>query len=296
MILVCGDSVCWGQGLIEEHKFDGIFSRSKGVPFVRKAHSGAVIGVSSDSSPEVEDGEVPVPSPSLWQQILTQADWSSLGLVLFNGGINDVSLTRILSPLTTPEHLTGLVDQFCYKAMQELLLATASKLTLADAQIAVLGYYPILSSQSAGSETQVQSLLELHGVATSSVFSPDKFSMKDLTPGIVENCITFWKRSNDSLEAAVNAVNSSLGKTTCKFIKAPFTEDNAMWAPNSLLWELNPLLMPEDEMQRTRGTSCEALYGDVADIPQWIVCAHASVGHPNVQGASKIADTLLAEL
>lgn len=64
MFLTLGDSVCWGQGLLEEHKFDAIFAASRGLPFTRVAHSGAVIGAPSDSLPHVETGEVPVSFPS----------------------------------------------------------------------------------------------------------------------------------------------------------------------------------------------------------------------------------------
>jgi lysophospholipase L1-like esterase len=296
MILTLGDSVCWGQGLREEHKFDSLYANSKGSLFVRAAHSGAVIGTPADSSTEVENGEVPVPAPSVWQQVLAPRDWSPIELVLLNGGINDVSLTRILNPAIGATQLEGLVNQFCNTGMVALLEAAAAKLILPQARIAVIGYFPILSSQSGGTDIQLRSLLELHGVASTSVFGSEGFSFQDLLPRVVENCLVFWNSSDDALNAAVNAVNAALGKPVCIFVKLPFRENNSMWAPQSLLWELNPLLLPEDELVDPREQACQILYGDVVHIPQWALCVRASAGHPNVAGAAKIAAALTATL
>ena len=296
MIVTFGDSICWGQGLKEEHKFDFLLAKAKGLPFTRVAHSGAVIGTSSDSSTEAEAGEIPVVTPSVWQQVLAWKDWSKVEIVVLDGGINDVSLTRILNPGTSTNHLIELVNQFCNKAMEELLEATAAKLTVPGARIAVVGYFPILSDESGETEEQFRSLLEMHGVATSSVIAGERFSVNALVPKIVENCQVFWKRSDEALQAAVDAANAKLGRDACVFVKLPFTEVNALWAPESLLWELSPLLLPEDEVSESRGQVCEMLYGDVVHIPQWILCVRASVGHPSVKGAAKIADALVAAL
>jgi len=122
MIFTIGDSLSWGQGLIEQHKFDVIFARSKATQLKRGAHSAATIGTRTDSSAEIETGEIPIASPSLWQQVLAQGDWSQFELVLVNGGINDVSLTRILSPWTRIAQLEQWIDQFCNQAMQGLLV------------------------------------------------------------------------------------------------------------------------------------------------------------------------------
>jgi hypothetical protein len=296
MIITVGDSVCWGQGLKEEHKFDALFAAVKGMELTRLAHSGAVIGSSTDSSTEAEDGEIPVPYPSVWQQILSQKDWSQVETLLLNGGLTDVGLFRILSPWTSTMQLTQLVDQFCNKHMQRLLEASAGKLTAPDARVAVVGYYPILSPQSEATETQFQSLLELHGIATTLLIAGSEFSFSDFIPRIVENCLTFWNRSNDALQSAVHVVNATLGRDVCEFVKLPFTEENAMWAPHSLLWELTPLLLPEDEVSEQRAKACEMLYRYVVDIPQLIECVRASAGHPTVEGAARIAETLSGAL
>ena len=62
----------------------------------------------------------------------------------------------------------------------------------------------------------------------------------------------------------------------------------------ALLWELNELLLPEDEVSDPRGAACGALYGDIVHFPKLLQCQRASTGHPNVEGAATIANTLLA--
>jgi hypothetical protein len=218
-------------------------------------------------------------------------------IVLINGGINDVDLTRILNPLTTTSQIAGLVNQFCGQNMQALLVALAAKLTAPGARIALLGYYPIFSSQSlAASDDQFRSLLELHGVSTTSVISPATFSRSAVVPQIVANCLAFWNGSDTAFQAAVAAVNTAVGRAACSFIPIPFTEANALWAPHPLLWQLSPELSAEDEVSGQRGAACQILYGDVVHLPQWIQCDRASVGHPNVEGSAMIARTLLASL
>jgi len=297
VILTFGDSVTWGQGLLEEHKFDAIFAAAKSIPLTRAAHSGAVIGTRNDTSSEVESGEVPVPWPSVWQQVQAQRDWSQVEIALLNGGINDVGLTRILNPVTSTSQIAGLVNQFCGQNMEALLLALAAKLTAPGARIALLGYYPIFSSQSLGaSDDQVRSLLELHGVSTTSFMSPATFGRPAFVPQVVTNCLAFWNRSNAAFRSAVAGANAALGRAVCSFVPGPFTEANALWAPDPLLWQLTPELTAEDEVSGSRGAVCQVLYGDVAHLPQWIQCDRASVGHPNVAGSALIAGTLVANL
>lgn len=291
MILTLGDSVTWGQGLLDTHKFDRIFAGDELLP--RIAHSGAIIGSSSDSSTQKEYPEVPVPYPSLWQQVAAVGNWTDVDVVIVNGGINDVSLTRILHPAMTPDHVSELTKQYCQEEMTRLLGNLVAKLVKPGARVAVVGYYPILSAQSTfENEKQPRMLMEMHGVATSSVAMEKTFDIETLVPGIVANCLAFWKTSTESLKAAVNATNSSPGQATCIFVDTGFTEVNALWAPDPLLWELSPLLEPEDEVTELRNRACDARYGDLVHLPQWgqwYQCCRASVGHPNVRGAAKIA-------
>lgn len=57
MILTLGDSVTWGQGLLDEYKLDRVFA--EGRPLTRLAHSAAILGSEKDTSNQREHPEVP---------------------------------------------------------------------------------------------------------------------------------------------------------------------------------------------------------------------------------------------
>jgi lysophospholipase L1-like esterase len=290
MMLTLGDSVTWGQGLIDDHKFDRIYGGDKLLP--RSAHSGAVIGSEKDNSNQKEHPEVPVPYPSLWQQALGVRDWSGTDLVILNGGINDVSLTRILNPWIQADQIAQLTKQFCSAEMTDLLASLGSRVA-PNTRIAVIGYYPILSNKSDPmNEKQPRMLLEMHGVATASVAVNATVDLASIFPRIIENSLTFWKASNEALKEAVAEANQILGSDMCHFVDSGFTEANSLWAPEPLLWELTPDLDAQDEVKPLRDRACAACYGDLVHLPtwgQWYTCCRASVGHPNVDGAAQIA-------
>jgi len=80
MILTLGDSVAWGQGLLDEHKFDRIYAAGR--PLARIAHSGAILGAAGDNSTQHEYPEVPVAFPSVWQQMHSVSNWPDVDLAL----------------------------------------------------------------------------------------------------------------------------------------------------------------------------------------------------------------------
>jgi hypothetical protein len=71
-IVVFGDSVTWGQGLLDTEKFSTIVGTRLGVPvehITMLAHSGAVIGVGINPEVPAQPGEVPRPYPTILQQV-----------------------------------------------------------------------------------------------------------------------------------------------------------------------------------------------------------------------------------
>lgn len=297
MIVTIGDSVCWGQGLLDVHKFDRIYAA--GAELNRVAHSGAILGSETDNSTQTAYPEVPVSYPSVWQQVAAVEDWTDVDLVILNGGINDVSLTRMLSPWVSAQQIEQLTQQFCLGEMARLLPVAAGKLVKPGARIAVLGYYPILSPQTKfDNMKQAQMLMESHGVATGSAALGAQADPAGLVPSIVDNCMTFWTVSDASLTAAVAQTNAALGRNACVFVASGLMEANSLWAPQAELWQLNAALDAEDEteVKTLRDRACDALYGDVVHLLTWIKCDRASVGHPNVNGATRIAAALAATL
>lgn len=296
MIVTFGDSVTWGQGLLDVHKFDRIVAGPEGL-LLRPAHSGALLGSETDNSTQTEYPEIPVSYPSVWQQVESFAQWGDVDWAIVNGGINDVSLTRILSPWVTTDQITQLTQQYCGKAMGELLTVLAGKLVKPGAKAAVMGYYPILSPLTAfENDKQPRMLLEMHGIATASAALGTSADMETLKPGIIANAMTFWQVSTTSLKGAVASANAAAGHTVCVFVESPLTEVNSLWAPERQLWQLTPLLEAEDEVKSIRDAKCSDLYGDVVHLFPWIKCDRASVGHPNVTGAARMAAALKAAM
>ena len=239
MIITIGDSVCWGQGLEDVHKFDRILANtwlgnaadleSENGGLKRLAHSGSTLGAQTDNSTETAYPEVPVSYPSVWQQITTVPDWTDVDLLILNGGINDVSLTRILNPWVSPAQIAQLTQQFCLGEMSRLLPVAAGKLVKDGARVAVLAYYPILSAETKfDNPKQALMLMEQHGVATSSVALGKTLDPAALVPAIVDNCMSFWNASNTSLQSAVDQTNAAVRRQVCVFVSPGFTVANAL--------------------------------------------------------------------
>jgi lysophospholipase L1-like esterase len=307
MIVTIGDSVCWGQRLLDEHKFDRILAErwagnaadreSENGGLQRLAHSGAILGKETDTSTQSSYPEIPDSYPSIWQQLLIVENWADVDLLLVNGGLNDVSLDRMLDPWIKPEQIEQWTRQYCQAEMARLLTAAAGKVVKPEARIVVLGYYPFLSSETKFDDAKhAQALMEEHGVAT----GPGGVGKSDdplaLVPAIIDNCMMFWRIAESGLQAAAATANAAAAREVCVFVASGLTEENALWAPESLLWGLTPELGAEDEVKVLRDRACSAEYGNLVHLIAWIRCDHASVGHPDVAGAAKIAETLLAML
>ena len=89
------------------------------------AHSGAVVGAPDLPEPADTDGEVPVGLPSIFEQARRYQPGLPPGLVILNGGINDVDIRRILNPFMDLGRLTGLVWRYCGERMRLLLNAAS---------------------------------------------------------------------------------------------------------------------------------------------------------------------------
>lgn len=297
-LLVLGDSVCWGQGLIPEHKFANLLAVTLNASMQNRAHSGAVIGIGGSVRTAPAPGEVPLALPSILDQVRQSQDLREQNVVIINGGINDVDIRRILSPWTTIPQLDASVQQHCGKDMAELLSELGQRCD-PKAIVVVPGYYPILSPDSTHfiHEEQFRLMLEMHGVAIGAASLETRFETRALLPPVTRNCVEFWHRSDEALAGAVAAANQRFaGSPRFVFAKLPFSEQNAVFASHPLLWGLTALLEAQDEVIAQRKPQCDAIFGDLIHLPNLLQCHRASAGHPNVEGASIIADTIRAAL
>ena len=288
-IVVLGDSVAWGQGLLPPHKFSSLVARalgSAGTQIEVFAHSGAVIGVNRSSIAGPPDSEIPFSYPTILAQCAGFNDHpETVDLVLVDGGINDVNVRNILDPLTSFAALGDRTQLHCYYDMKELLTAVVAKFTNPNTKIVVTGYFPILSLKS--EFLRIIPLLQVHGIAMPPHFYPDPLLKK-----VVSLCLQFWNDSGMYLGRAVQEVNAATGGNRLRFAAAQFTDNNAVFAGDPWLWGVNFDLSPQDEVSASRIPACQVFYPKPEDLLAKEQCFRASAGHPNVSGAAAFAQAI----
>ena len=293
IFFVPGDSVVWGQGLLERDKFYcKVFAAFQGKNpngvLVCAAHSGAAIDTDDGSPNEPVPGEIPRTKPTIRQQCDSfTGDPNAVRLILLDGGINDVKVEKIISPFTSSDALHRALELYCYVHMTTLLTTLAGKFAHPDCNIIVVGYYPIISEAS--NPLNVPRLLEAlgHDFNIAQTLTGRGFILSDP----VDLALQFWHESDEALQRAVDQANQ-IARNRVTFVSPGFTPDNSLFAPASCLWELNMDLSAQDPMRAPREQQCQ----QYDPFPQSVICARASVGHPNLAGAQKYADAILRVL
>jgi hypothetical protein len=292
-IVVFGDSVNWGQGLLTQHKFstlvrEGLASPGTSLTVQMLAHSGATIGVRGPGTTTRIDGEVPVSSPTVMEQVaLYDDDPDDVAVIILNGGINDVDIRVILNPLTTQADLRHDIQQFCYHDMLVLLKAVAARFPT-TAPMVVTGYYPVLSNKS--HPLRIPFLLETYGVGFPFFLDQNLVFAK-----IVALSMQFWSESSVALQHAVMDCNTFVGADRVKYAAVPFTVDNAVFADQPWLFGLDGEFNPQDEVIAERRAACN-LNIEPNDIFGREGCYRASAGHPNTTGAVAYANAIIASV
>jgi lysophospholipase L1-like esterase len=290
-MVVLGDSVTWGQGLLMPQKFYSMVKLAlSGTDCTTNcavlAHSGATIGVGVNTIEPAVDGEVPTSYPTILQQCNGIDDAPErVDLVLVSGGINDIDVRFILDPFTDASDLKDAVDLYCYRDMKILLKSVIDKFTKPACRFVVTSYFPILSAQS--DVPQVEPFLSIHGITL-----PEWLERLLVVDKIVQNATLFWQRSQEMLAEAVDDMNRGLGGAPRLFLAAPpFSAENAALAPAAWLFGLNPDLTSQDPVAKQRREACD-LYEN--DLIQREKCYRASAGHPNQIGAQRFAMAILS--
>jgi lysophospholipase L1-like esterase len=290
-ILTLGDSVQWGQGLLETEKYDSMVKDALGPTFPggvtlqRLAHSGAVIGVNLVGG-NPANGEVPVPGPTIIEQCDSFADSpDTVDLVLLNGGINDVGIATILNPFDLVPPLSSKITAACHDGMLVLLNKVSAKFTKPTCKILVTGYFTILSDQS--DPLGVHRLLSLHGIA-----APDFIEDAAILDPVFDRCETFFNESTAQLQRAIANANDP----RIVFVPSGFTDNNAVFAGTPLLFGLDDQLNPEDPVAAQRHVQCDIAHNQPLDLPARELCYRASAGHPNPAGAMQYKQQILAVL
>lgn len=291
-IVSIGESLMWGQGLTHDEKMSSlVVARAQAalagmaVYHEMKAHSGAIIGYNADGSEDEASlppicGEAPTDYPSMLQQSRDVAEPDTVDLVLVAGGINDVDVRNVISPIAPTVLIDMLSQQACYGHMKRLLTSVANDFP--NAQIVVLGYFPILSGDS---DLILVDLL----AAALLVITHHPWTL-ELRMRMVANAQQFLKSSNRDLRKAVAEVNSEEAGGRIRFVSPKFTPRNACFGPAAWLWGIGADLSPRDLRVRTQRAACCEENPTRVEME---ICKRASVGHPTSSGAKAYADAIL---
>ena len=294
-IVTFGDSVVWGQGLYPQQKFTWqVYSGLAGTDptpdsLLAYAHSGANIGIGATIVKAPLDGEVPDSYPTIVQQCANYAGTTDdVDLVIVDGGINDVNSFILDNPFLDRDDLQERIVKHCYGDMLALLGAVTAKFNSPRTRIVLIGYYQILSTYS--DRERVQHVCGLHGIHLADILE----ELGDLVlDKIFSQHAFFAEQSAANLRRAADETNQRLGSERVIFVLPPFAPQNAMLAPDAWIFGIDKDLQPEDPFAADRHALCDR---DETDVIQRHVCYLASVGHPNVIGAQKIAQAVLAAL
>lgn len=321
-ILVIGDSVAWGQGLLEEQKMQALLARklfdSDGVEpdVISYACSGATIGLESGQAPTTVavptwwPREIPQSNPTLHEQLERVAkDHPDLrfDVILVIGGINDVNVRRIFNPKTTPAQVDALCRQYCRTEMGHLLGEVRQRFVSANPQVKVLvaGYYSVFSEASKINAREIGAIVK---AMIGDTIKPRKQPKVARTPGqavigpqeimdlkdqVVANSGTFRDSANRELQSAVADANAAAGGRNFLFVDPGITDEEAAFSPNPLIWGLKGG-RPQDALARDRELYCVGVVHKPRK--ERAICYRASVGHPNVQGAARYAEKLFEAL
>ncbi len=290
-----GDSVVWGQGLYPQQKFTWqVYRALAGTDptpdtLLTNAHSGANIGVGATIVKPALDGEVPDSYPTILQQCANyQGTTDDVDLVIVDGGINDVNSFILDNPLLDRDDLQERIVKHCYSDMLVLLDAVAARFSNPRTRIVLVGYYQILSTYS--DRERATNVCGLRGIHLADFVE----ELGDLVlDKIFSQHAFFAEQSAANLRRAADETNEVLGSERITFVLPPFGPQNSMLAADAWIFGIDKDLQPEDPFAADRHALCDR---DETDLIQRHVCYLASIGHPNVIGAQKIAEAVLAAL
>ncbi|HBB17654.1 MAG TPA: hypothetical protein DCZ97_11905 [Syntrophus sp. (in: bacteria)] len=289
-MVVMGDSVLWGQGLLEDQKASTLvqhrLAEKYGRP-VRKrvyAHSGATV-TESGNHLNITHGEVPSTFPHVALQAECVPNPEKVDLVLVNGCINDVNATILFDPTTDPEEsrVEKLCEEKCREPIRSLL--TRIEKRFPKASIVVPGYYPFFSERTPGMTLRFVSRLFLLMAKTEG--EPHRW--RDSGDNMIRKSTVWHKVSDKMLREAVE--ESSREENIPRrviFTPVPFFPENTYGAPGSLLWGVTE----HDNVALSRWWKCL----DRPNVPERMRCINASAFHPNSNGAIRYAEAILRAL
>lgn len=289
-MVVLGDSILWGQGLLEEQKtstiVQGRIAEKIGRPVHKRvyAHSGATVSQSGNHM-NLKDGEVPSSFPPISLQVECVPNPEKVDLVLLNGCINDVGAEALFDPTTSPQEIgiEKLCEDKCREPIRSLLMRIEKRFPRAS--IVVSGYYPFFSDRTPKVTMRFVSQLFLWMAKTQG----EPHHWPDSGEHMIRKS-TEWHELSDKMlrEAVEEACREEDLPGRMVFAPVPFLPENTYGAPESLLWGISD----HDNVAFSRWWKCL----ERPNIPERMRCINASAFHPNPNGAIAYADAILRAL
>lgn len=307
-MLVLGDSVLWGQGLLESDKCAAQVQRQlqnalrlEVHPPVMFAHSGASITLPPGARDEAPLwGEIPVYAPSITAQVEAAAkDYSGADLILLDGGSNDLGVLRLVNPLERGAAIYADAQKYCGQPVQDLLDEVLE--AFPRARVVVTGYYPVVSNQSGpGGIQHLLSAFGLEGVWEKIVAEGAENIEASLFFQLIRhklaNLSTAWHDgSTQAMRGAVDAVNAHEARQgrPPRVVFAPITFESAhcMECKETYLW-----IGMDDDQRQNRLAYLQGPVPEWLDMPTRMEIPIASLGHPNRDGAKAYAAAVMQAL
>lgn len=323
-MLVVGDSHMSGQGLREDNKFyylvkewlrTEVFAGTRDVRMKVKAHSGARLELHVDELSKMQKAgddlfkphhqEANLSQPSIRSQIDTARkeydDPKLVDLVMVSGGITDVLVANTINPFFEEEKLKRLIRQYCNEGMHSLLKYASA--IFPNAQIVVVGYFPIVSTSSDMNKVSRYLLKAVkfpHPLGFAFTNGVSKQFMKVLRKKMAERSKLWVAESNRALRDAVHRTNANLKTDRVLFVESPITEARSFGTERSMLWDTDKDNLPADQRYTERKQICPQVFSELKHHHYGKMsvrmCELAAIGHPNVEGARATAEAITAKL
>jgi lysophospholipase L1-like esterase len=307
-MLVLGDSILWGQGLLEGDKCAAQVQQQlqnalhlEVRPPVMFAHSGASIMLPPGARDEEPLwGEIPAYAPSITAQVDAAAkDYSAADLVLLDGGSNDLGVMRLINPLERGATIYADAQKYCGQPMCDLLgdVLTA----FPRARVVVTGYYPVVSNQSGpGGIRHLLNAFGLEGIWKKIVEEGAQDIEASLFFQLIRhklaNLSTAWHDGSAQAQRgavdAINAYEAGQGRPQ-RVVFAPITFEPAhcIECEQTYLW-----IGVDDDQHQNRLAYLEGPLPAWLDMPTRLEIPIASLGHPNRNGAKAYAAAVMQAL
>ena len=319
-ILAIGDSLMSAQGLRPEHKFGWlvkewiekeVFAGAALVNYKSKAHSGARLKLHpgeesrmnklGDDPSRFYHPEINISFPCIETQMDTAsreyADPAMVDLILLSGGITDVLVANVVNPFVKKKELLELIEQYCHSGMGTLLRRATR--TFPNAKIAVVGYFPVISTNSDVNQISrylFKAVKFPHPLQFGVTNPVSKQFMKVLRKKMALRSELWVEESNRAFAKAIASVNSDFEKDRIFFVKTPITAETCFATNKTMLWQTQKDNFPGDEMYATRKTECSKAFTEIKyhHYGKLTVrmCELAAIAHPNVEGSIAYAEAI----